>query len=188
MAKNSKKAYRKKAMKYHPDRNPGDAEAEEKFKELSEAYEVLSDADKRAAYDRYGHEAGTVVPAALAARAVPISATSSVTCLATSLVAADDASKGRRRVRTCVTKWNYRSKRPFAASKRKSAFPTMVGCKPCSGTGAKEGSKPSTCGTCNGHGQVRMQQGFSRFSKPVHGAKGAAKSLKIPAPAAGVAV
>ena len=158
--KELKKAYRKKAMKYHPDRNPGDAEAEEKFKELSEAYEVLSDADKRAAYDRYGHEA---VDGSAGGFGGQGGADFSDIF---GDVFGDIFGGGGRRQQGPAPGADLRYQMELSLEEavrgveKKIRIPTMVGCKACSGTGAKEGSKPSTCGTCNGHGQVRMQQGF----------------------------
>lgn len=157
-----KKAYRRVAMKYHPDRNPDDPSAEEKFKEANEAYEVLSDENKRAAYDRFGHAGvdgqsgmggggfggggsfsdifgdvfGDIFGGGRGGRGGPARGSDLRYNLELNL---EDAVKG-----TSV----------------QIKVPTLVSCKTCDGSGAKAGSKPVTCTTCGGHGQVRMQQGF----------------------------
>ena len=159
-----KKAYRRAAQKYHPDRNPDNAEAEEKFKEAKEAYEILSDAQKRAAYDQFGH-AG-VDPAWAAGRvAVAVAPTSvifSVMCSAIFSAADAVAAGGQRVYRGADLRYNLELSLEDAVrgTTVKIRVPTYTGCKTCDGSGAKKGTKPSTCTTCGGHGQVRMQQGF----------------------------
>lgn len=133
-AEEIKKAYRKMAMQYHPDRNPGDAEAEAKFKDCSEAYEVLKDEQKRAAYDRFGHAAfenggagvaDAAVPGSTSTSAAAVSRISSTRCSATSWVDAEAAAVVRPAVApTCGTTWKSRSKRPSPAVRRRS------GCRP----------------------------------------------------------
>jgi molecular chaperone DnaJ len=153
-----KKAYRKKAMQYHPDRNQGDDAAEQKFKEINEAYDVLKDDQKRSAYDQFGHSAfdgssgggfgggggfadifdemfgdftGRSRTGGGPARGSDLRYNFEITL--------DDAYRGKEtRIRV----------------------PASVSCDTCSGTGAKRGTKPSTCSTCQGHGKVRANQGF----------------------------
>ena len=162
-SKELKKAYRKKAMKYHPDRNPGDASAEEKFKELSEAYEVLADADKRAAYDRYGHEA---VDGSAGGGFGGGQGGADFGDIFGDVFGDIFGGGGRRGPSGPAPGADLRYSMELSLEEavrgveKKIRIPTLVACSPCSGTGAKSGSKPSTCGTCNGHGQVRMQQGF----------------------------
>lgn len=111
-----KKAYKRLAMKYHPDRNQGDKEAESKFKEIKEAYEILTDAQKRAAYDQYGHaafEQGGMGAAAVLA-AARISAIS-LAMFSAIFSAADVVVSAHRVVQTCAITWILRSKKPFAA-------------------------------------------------------------------------
>ena len=158
-----KKAYRRLAMKYHPDRNPGDQEAEGKFKEAKEAYEVLSDAQKRAAYDQFGH-AGVdgMRGGGGGAGFDPRDAFGDIFG-----DVFGDIFGGGRRGRSQV----YRGadlryeleldlEQAVFGDTASIEFATLAECGECSGSGAAKGSKPVSCETCRGAGQVRMQQGF----------------------------
>ena len=157
-----KKAYRRLAMKYHPDRNPDDQESEEKFKEANEAYEILTDANKRAAYDQYGH-AG-VDPNMGGAGGFGGGGNFSDIF---GDVFGDIFGGGGRGGRSSAQRGSdlrYTMELDLEEAVRGTTItikvPTLVGCNTCDGSGAKKGTKPSTCTTCGGHGQVRMQQGF----------------------------
>jgi molecular chaperone DnaJ len=155
-----RKAFRKLAMKHHPDRNPGDHTAEVRFKEAKEAYDVLNDAEKRAAYDRFGH-AG-VDPSAGAAGAGGFGNFAD----AFSDIFGDifGAGRGGRSnvYRGADLRYNLEITLEEAArgTDTRIRIPTMQACGTCDGSGAKPGTQPSTCSTCGGHGQVRIQQGF----------------------------
>jgi molecular chaperone DnaJ len=154
-----KKAYRKLAMKWHPDRNPDNAKAEEHFKQAKEAYEILSDPDKRAAYDRFGH-AG-VDPTAAAGAGAGFSGFAE----AFGDIFGDIFGGGRARGgvnRGADLRYNLEITLEQAAhgTETKIRIPTHEKCASCDGTGAKPGTKPQICPTCGGQGQVRMQQGF----------------------------
>lgn len=152
-----KKAYRKLAMKHHPDRNPGNTKSEDSFKEAKEAYEVLTDAEKRAAYDHYGH-AGVDANTRGAGGAQGFGD-------AFSDIFGDifGGRSGRSNVhRGSDLRYNLEISLEQAArgTETKIRVPTMEACEVCHGDGMKPGSKPKTCATCHGQGQVRMQQGF----------------------------
>ena len=156
-----KKAYRRLAMKYHPDRNPDDKEAEEKFKEANEAYEILTDANERAAYDQYGH-AG--VDPNMGAGAGGFGGGNFSDIFGDVF---GDIFGGGRGGRSSVQRGSdlrYTLELDLEEAVRGTTVtikvPTLVGCKTCDGSGAKKGTSPTTCTTCGGHGQVRMQQGF----------------------------
>jgi len=157
-----KKAYRRLAMKHHPDRNPDNPKSEESFKEAKEAYEILSDANKRAAYDRYGH-AGVDQQAGMAGAG---GAGFSNFADAFGDIFGDifgQARGGRSSVyRGADLRYNLEVTLEQAAhgTETRIRIPTHEACETCGGSGAKPGTKPKTCPTCNGHGQVRMQQGF----------------------------
>lgn len=157
-----KKAYRRVAMKHHPDRNPGDKSAEEKFKEANEAYEILSDAQKRAAYDQYGH-AGVDAQSGMGGGAgygnfsdIFGDVFGDIFGAAGGRGGRGGASRGSDLRYTLELSLEEAVKGTTVQIK----VPTLVSCKVCEGSGAKAGSKPVTCTTCGGHGQVRMQQGF----------------------------
>jgi molecular chaperone DnaJ len=154
-----RKAYRKLAMKYHPDRNPDNPKAEERFKEAKEAYEILTDPNKRAAYDQYGH-AG-VDPSAAAGAGAGFGSFAE----AFGDIFGDIFGSGRGRsnvYRGADLRYNLEISLEDAArgTETKIRIPTMAECGTCHGSGARPGTSPSTCPACGGHGQVRMQQGF----------------------------
>ncbi|MGS0726661.1 DnaJ domain-containing protein, partial [Shewanella sp. 0m-11] len=157
-----KKAYKRLAMKFHPDRNPGNKEAEASFKEVKEAYEILTDSDKKAAYDQFGHagvdpnrgggggfggggDFGDVFGD----------------------VFGDIFGGGRRggqrqAARGSDLRYNLELSLEEAVRglTKELRIPTLAACDVCDGSGAKKGSSPTTCGTCHGQGQVQMRQGF----------------------------
>ncbi|HRD34663.1 MAG TPA: molecular chaperone DnaJ [Rhodocyclaceae bacterium] len=158
-----KKAYRKLAMKHHPDRNPDNKAAEEKFKELSEAYEMLSDPEKKSAYDRFGH-AG-VDPSMGGARGGQQGFDGFADAF--SDIFGDIFGGGQRGGRSNVyrgadLRYNLEISLEEAArgAEKTIRIPTVEECGSCHGSGAKPGTQPQTCPTCNGAGQVRVQQGF----------------------------
>ncbi|MDP2751676.1 MAG: molecular chaperone DnaJ [Rhodocyclaceae bacterium] len=165
-----KKAYRKLAMKFHPDRNPDNPKAEDHFKEAKEAYEILSDKQKRPAYDQFGH-AG-VDPSAGGGAGGFGGAGGAGFANAFSDIFGDifngqrggaGGGGGRSNVyRGADLRYNLEVSLEDAArgSETRIRIPTMAECDTCHGSGAKKGSEPKTCPTCGGHGQVRMQQGF----------------------------
>ena len=152
-----KKAYRRLAMKFHPDRNPGDAEAEEKFKETKEAYDVLSDPRKRAAYDQFGH-------AGVEAGGGGFSDGAGFRSIFDEVFGDIFGGRGggQRVYRGDDLRYTLELGLEEAVSGTTSRirFPAEVVCESCSGTGAASGTSSSTCGTCGGQGQVRVQQGF----------------------------
>lgn len=160
--KEIKKAYRRLALQYHPDRNPGDAEAEEKFKELAEAYAALSDADKRAMYDQYGH-------AGLGGGAAPNmdDIFSSFGDIFADFFGFGGAGGGRQRDPNGPARGNdleMRLRVPFEfaihGGTRTVEVPRTKECDRCLGDGAEPGTKPERCPTCAGSGRVRMSQGL----------------------------
>ncbi|MFI2811318.1 MULTISPECIES: molecular chaperone DnaJ [Microbulbifer] len=159
--KDLKRAYRRVAMKYHPDRNPDDKESENKFKEANEAYEVLSDPQKKAAYDQFGH-AGVEGQMGGGGGAGGFGGFSDIF----GDVFGDifGGGGGRRGGPQRGSDLRYDLELDLEDAVRGTTVqirvPTLVGCKTCDGSGAKPGSNPQTCGTCGGVGQVRMQQGF----------------------------
>jgi molecular chaperone DnaJ len=159
-----KKAYRKLAMQFHPDRNPGDAEAEAKFKEAAEAYEVLKDPQKKGAYDRFGHAAfeGGAGPGAGAGGFDFASGFSDIFDEVFGDFMGGRAGGGRSAGRGADLRYNLEISLEDAFNGRSVEIrvPTSVECEACSGSGAEGGAKPTTCGTCSGYGKVRSQQGF----------------------------
>ena len=178
-----KKAYRRLAMKYHPDRNPDDKEAEEKFKEANEAYEVLTDPNKRAAYDQYGH-AG-VDPNMGAGGAGGFGGANFSDIFGD--VFGDIFGGGGGRGRSSVQRGSdlrYTLELDLEEAVRGTSVtirvPTLVACKTCDGSGAKKGTAPVTCTTCGGHGQVRMQQGFFSVQQTCPRCHGTGKMIADP--------
>jgi molecular chaperone DnaJ len=176
-----KKAYRKLAMKWHPDRNPDNPKAEEHFKEAKEAYEVLTDASKRAAYDQYGH-AG-VDPSAAAGAGAGFGSFSD----AFGDIFGDIFGGGGGRTRSNVyrgadLRYNLEISLEEAArgTETRIRIPAMEECATCHGSGAKPGTSPTTCTTCNGHGQVRMQQGFFSIQQTCPKCHGSGKIVTSP--------
>ena len=161
-----KSAFRKAAMKYHPDRNQGDASAEQKFKEVNEAYECLSDPQKRAAYDRYGHAAFRNGAGAgfngFQGGGFDASAFSDVFEDLFSDIMGARGGRGRGPGRGADLKYALQIslEEAYAGKKASIVVPGSVACETCEGSGAKKGTGPTTCGTCRGAGRVRVQQGF----------------------------
>jgi len=161
-----KKAFKKLAMKYHPDRNPDNKEAEDKFKEAKEAYDVLSDAQKRAAYDQFGHagvEGGMGAgPGGFGGGGASFSDIFGDVFGDIFGGAGGGRGGGQRAYRGADLRYNLELnlEEAVAGTTVKIRVPTYVACEECGGSGAKKGSSPTTCPTCHGQGQVRMQQGF----------------------------
>ncbi|HUO44879.1 MAG TPA: molecular chaperone DnaJ [Burkholderiales bacterium] len=181
-----KKAYRKLAMKYHPDRNPDNPKAEEQFKEAKEAYEMLSDAAKRAAYDQYGH-AGVDPAAAAGAGGFRGDAHFGDFSEAFGDIFSDIFGGGRQRsnvYRGADLRYNLEITLEQAArgTETRIRIPTMEECATCHGSGAKPGTQPVTCPTCGGHGQVRMQQGFFSLQQTCPRCHGSGKVVESPCP------
>ncbi|MGS0674686.1 molecular chaperone DnaJ [Shewanella sp. 0m-4] len=177
-----KKAYKRLAMKFHPDRNPGNKEAEASFKEVKEAYEILTDSDKKAAYDQFGHagvdpnrgggggfggggDFGDVFGD----------------------VFGDIFGGGRRggqrqAARGSDLRYNLELSLEEAVRglTKELRIPTLAACDVCDGSGAKKGSSPTTCGTCHGQGQVQMRQGFFAVQQACPTCHGRGKIIKDP--------
>ncbi|MEO1829470.1 MAG: molecular chaperone DnaJ [Pseudomonas sp.] len=177
-----KKAYRRLAMKFHPDRNPDDEKAEEKFKEATEAYEVLTDANKRAAYDQYGH-AG--VDPNMGAGGGGFGGGNFSDIFGD--VFGDIFGGGGRGGRSSVRRGSdlrYTLELDLEEAVRGTSVtirvPTLVACETCDGSGAKKGTTPVTCTTCGGHGQVRMQQGFFSVQQTCPRCHGTGKMITDP--------
>lgn len=151
-----KKSFRRLAMKYHPDRNPDDQETEKLFKEAKEAYEVLSNSNKRAAYDQFGH-AGVNQSAGSGFGGSGIG--DAFSDIFGDIFGGSSRSSARK---GADLQYNLELSLEDAATgvTVKIRIPTMKHCTSCAGSGAKQGSAPEICNTCAGHGQVRMQQGF----------------------------
>lgn len=180
-----KKAYRKLAMKYHPDRNPGDKDAEAKFKEINEAYEVLTDEQKRAAYDRFGH-AG-VDPSAGGGGfggggAGPNFADIFGDVFGDIFGQGQGGRGGSRSNRGADLRYTLELDLEDAVkgANVEIRIPTLVECETCNGSGAKPGTSPSTCTTCGGIGQIRMQQGFFSVQQTCPACRGNGKIIKDP--------
>ncbi len=158
-----KKAFRRLAMKHHPDRNPDDADAEARFKEAKEAYEVLGDARKRSAYDQFGHDGGEGM-AGGAGFDMGGAFGDIFGDVFGDIFGARRGGPGGRRRAFRGADLRYELELDLEQAVRGDDvtldIPTLVGCEPCGGSGANPGSEPETCDTCGGAGQVRMQQGF----------------------------
>lgn len=162
-----KKAYRRLAMKYHPDRNPGDKDAEEKFKECKEAYEILTDPRKRAAYDQFGHAGVDSSPSSGAGAGFSGANFSEIFGdvfgdIFGATRGGSGGSAGTRSYRGADLRYtlDLSLEEAVFGTTVKIRVPTMLVCESCAGSGAKRGTSPSSCTTCNGRGVVRMQQGF----------------------------
>ena len=179
-----KKAYRRLAMKHHPDRNPDDHTAEVAFKEAKEAYEILSDTQKRAAYDQFGH-AG--VDSSMGGG--PGGATGFGDVFGDIFGdifggAAGGGGRQQGRQRGADLRYNLELGLEDAVkgSEIKIKVPTHVVCKTCDGSGARPGSKPTSCASCGGNGQVRMQQGFFSVQQTCPTCRGQGTTINDPCP------
>jgi len=177
--KEIKRAYRKLAMKFHPDRNPEDKDAENKFKEASEAYEILADQSKRAAYDQFGH-AG-VDGQAGGGFGGGGNFSDIFGDVFGDIFGGGGGGRGRS---TRGSDLRYTLELDLEEAVRgktvKITIPGHKECDACDGSGAEKGSRPETCGTCKGMGQVRMQQGFFTVQQACPTCRGAGQIIKNP--------
>jgi len=180
-----KKAYRKLAMKYHPDRNPDSKQAEDKFKEAKEAYEMLSDPQKREAYDRFGH-AGVdpnVGGAGGAGAGFGGGFSDAFGDIFGDIFGGGGRQRGGPQVyRGADLRYNLDITLEQAANGFETTIrvPSWDECETCHGSGAKPGTSPTTCATCGGHGQVRMQQGFFSIQQTCPKCHGSGKVIPDP--------
>ena len=187
-----KKAYRKLAMQYHPDKNPGDKKAEERFKEISNAYDILQDDQKRAAYDRYGHAAftqgGMGGAAGGGAGAGGFDFSSGFADIFEDLFGMGGQGRKQQQgganqaARGSDLRYNLAIslEEAFKGKQETIKVTTSVACDSCHGSGGEKGTKPVTCGTCNGDGRVRASQGFFTIERTCHTCQGLGKVIKDP--------
>ncbi len=181
-----KKAYRRLAMKYHPDRNPDDETAKARFQEASEAYEVLSDEEKRSAYDRFGHQ-GVDGMGGMGGGAGGGFGGGSFSDIFGDvfgdIFGGGGGGRGRggpQRGSDLRYTLEIDLEQAVRGTTAKIKIPTLAVCEPCDGSGAKPGSKPLTCSTCAGVGQVRMQQGFFSVQQTCPACHGKGKTISDP--------
>jgi molecular chaperone DnaJ len=176
-----KKAYRKLAMRYHPDRNPGDSDAEHRFKELSQAYEILKDGDKRAAYDRFGHAAFDGGGGAGGFGFTASSFADVFDDLFGDFMGTRRTGGGRR---GADLRYNLEISLEDAYRGRQTTIraTTSVTCDSCAGSGAEPGTKPVACPTCQGAGKVRAQQGFFTIERTCPKCQGVGRIIEHPCP------
>lgn len=182
-----KKAYRKLAMKYHPDRNPGSKEAEEKFKEAKEAYEILAEDDKRQAYDRFGH-AGVDPNAGGMGGGANMGGFADAfgDIFGEIFGGAAGAGAGRRGGPQVYRGSDLKYSLDITLEQAAHGFDTEIrvpswdNCEVCHGSGAKPGTTPKTCRTCGGAGTVRMQQGFFSVQQTCPTCHGSGKEITDP--------
>ena len=173
-----KVAFRKAAMQHHPDRNPGDKTAEIRFKEVNEAYQILSDGQKRSAYDRFGHAAFEQGGGGGAGMGDGFGASMSdiFDDLFGDMMGRGRSNRSSGRERGSDLRYNMEItlEDAFKGKTATVKIPTSISCEACSGSGAKPGSRPKTCGTCAGQGRVRAQQGFFAIERtcPTCGGRG----------------
>jgi len=186
-----KKSYRKLAMKHHPDKNPDDKASEKKFKELSEAYEVLKDDQKRAAYDRFGHDAF-----AQAGAGGPGGPGGPEGGFASGFADIFDEmfgdfggarqghgggqARGAGRGSDLRFNMDVSLEDAFNGKQTQIRVPSSVSCEECEGSGAAGGARPETCDTCDGHGRVRAQSGFFTVERTCHTCGGRGEVIKKP--------
>jgi len=178
-----KSAFRKLAMQYHPDRNPGNDEAEKKFKEIGEAYEVLKDPQKRAAYDRFGHSAfenngqgrgGFGGGGGFADIFEDI--------FGDMMGGRRRRSDGRERGADLSYNMEITLEEAYSGKSAQIRVPSFVTCDACSGSGAKAGTKPKTCPTCHGSGRQRVAQGFFSIERTCSTCHGRGEVIEDPCP------
>jgi molecular chaperone DnaJ len=183
-AETLKRAYRKLALQYHPDRNPDDPSAEEKFKEASEAYAVLADSDKRRVYDRFGHEGVAAGGGPGFGDFSDFGAFGDVLGdLFGELFGARGGAGGRRRGRgrrgaDLRYQLDLDLRDVLEGRETKITIPKMRPCGSCGGSGARAGTQPESCGRCRGTGQLMFQQGFFRISRPCDACGGAGEVVR----------
>jgi len=176
-----KSAFRKLAMKWHPDRNPGDKNCEARFKEINEAYEILKDPDKRAAYDRFGHAAfehgGPGGPAGFGA-----DFGSAFSDLFEGIfgMGAGRARSGRERGADLRYNMEIRLEEAYSGKTAHVRIPTSVTCESCSGSGAKAGTRPKACPSCGGQGRIRHAQGFFTLERTCPNCQGRGQVIDNP--------
>ena len=182
-----KKAYRKLAMQYHPDRNSGDKSAEQKFKDLNEAYDILKDDQKRAAYDRFGHAAFEQG----GGRGPGDFGFSGGFADIFDEMFGEFMGGGRRGQggpsRGSDLRYNLEIslEESFRGKQTTIRVPNLVACDQCNGSGAEAGSKPVSCPTCHGRGRIRTQQGFFSVERTCHGCQGAGRVIDKPCKSCG---
>ncbi|EOW2078159.1 molecular chaperone DnaJ [Vibrio mimicus] len=176
-----KKAYKRLAMKYHPDRNSGDAGAAEKFKEVKEAYEILTDAQKKAAYDQYGHAAFEQGAGGFGGGGGADFGDIFGDVFG-DIFGGGRRGGGPRAQRGSDLRYNMELSLEEAVRgcSKEIEVPTLVHCDACDGSGAKKGTSAQTCGTCHGHGQVQMRQGFFAVQQTCPTCHGKGKIIKDP--------
>jgi molecular chaperone DnaJ len=183
-----KSAFRKLAKECHPDRNPGNKDAEHRFKEINEAYEVLKDAQKRAAYDQFGHAAFEGGRAGGPGGFGPDFAASMSDIFDDLFGDFMGSRRGGRqrsgRERGADLRYNLEIQLidAYAGKTAQIRVPTSVGCETCSGTGAKSGTKPVSCPTCAGMGKVRASQGFFTIERTCPNCHGRGEIIEDPCP------
>ena len=188
-----KSAYRKLAKQYHPDVNPGDAAAEQKFKDVSEAYEVLKDDQSRAAYDQFGHAAfeqgGPNGMGGMGGMGGGFSGFGDIGDIFEEFFGGSGRAGGRagrggqrqaRRGDDLRTEVDITLQEAYDGTERQVNLTRAAACQKCNGSGAKPGSQPSTCPTCQGHGKVRAQQGFFTIERPCHSCQGSGQIIADP--------
>ena len=178
-----KSAYRKMAMKFHPDRNPGDETAEVRFKEINEAYDVLKDDQKRAAYDRFGHAAfENGMGGARGGSPFGDMAGGFADVFEDIFGQMMGGGRAKRSNRGQDLRYNLEItlEEAFTGRSAEIKVPTQVACEPCHGSGAEPGSQPEPCPHCGGHGRVRATQGFFTVERTCSACRGTGKIIRNP--------
>ena len=181
-----KKAYRRLALKFHPDRNPDDQVAEQRFRDVSEAYEVLKDDQKRAAYDRFGKAAFEQGAGGAGGAGFGGFADIFDEMFGDFFAGGRGGGRGGGR-RGADQRYNMEItlEEAFAGKQAKITIPTSVACEECEGSGAASGSAPAACTTCGGHGRVRAQSGFFTVERTCPTCQGAGRVIRDPCRACG---
>jgi molecular chaperone DnaJ len=178
-----KTAFRKLAMKWHPDRNPGDKNSDSRFKEINEAYEILKDPDRRAAYDRYGHAAFEHGgPGGFSGFGSDFGSAFSDLFEGIFGMGGGRGRSGRERGADLRYNMEISLEEAYSGKSAQVRIPTSVTCEACSGTGAKAGTRPKTCATCAGQGRIRHAQGFFTLERTCPSCHGRGQVIDSPCP------